>query len=290
MNSLWKFLMIMAISCCSTFSCELINERLQTDKSQTENKDLLLATAYNNRLYNKDIHEMIPRSLKGQDSIVFVNNVVENWVKEKLMLVEAERNFPTDIDLEKLVEDYRSSLLKHHYELEVLSSDLDTAVNQQQLENFYQENKQDYKLNDPIFRLKYIKLPKSSPDFNELEPLIFSDEADEIFKLTAFCNTYAESFTLKKNNWFTRQELNFLLPAIKASHLNGGKLLKSSDDFYNYYIYTLEKVEINQIPPLSYVEEKAKSVIIQRRKINLLEKKQKDLFERALKNEYVKIY
>ncbi len=262
----------------------------QKDKTlENVTKKTLIASAYNNQLYFEDIQEMIPVSANKPDSLAYINSIRERWIREKLLLVEAERNFPTDIDLEKLVQDYKSSLLKHHYEKQIIEKNLDTLITKEELLAFYNDNKQDYKLNEPIYNLKYVKVSSLAPDKNNIKSWLNAGESKS-FKLVAYCNTYAEAYRLAPNNWMTVDELiNYIPDLSEKMELLDNSFFELENETFHYFCKIEERVAINQIPPLSYVEEKAKSVILQKRKIALLNKKQDELYERAIKNRYVQI-
>lgn len=263
-----------------------------TDSSDSsDDTKTVLATAYTKKLYEEDIMDMVPQSLNTNDSAMFVNGIIERWVREQLFLIEAERKFPTNYDLKKMVDDYKASLVKHHYEQQLLQQSLDSAITQEELQQFYDDHKQDYKLNEPIYRVKVVKISTAAPDIEQISKWLKDSKDKTVNELAAYCNTYAENYILRENAWYKEDELLKLLNLTpKNNRFRAGSTYEFSDNTFNYYLLVLEKVEVDQIPPLSFVEEKAKAVIMQQRKVRLIQSKQDEMYEDAIKNKHVKIY
>ncbi len=70
----------------------------------------------------------------GEDSSLIINAYVERWIRETLLLLEAERNIPSDLNIDKLVRDYRASLVRHSYEQFLVEQLLDSTVTKAELE------------------------------------------------------------------------------------------------------------------------------------------------------------
>ena len=53
---------------------------------------------------------------------------------------EAEKNIPAGIEIDQLVEDYKSSLIIHQFEKTVVDNTLDTIISDAELNAYYDEN------------------------------------------------------------------------------------------------------------------------------------------------------
>ena len=82
----------------------------QEDVSTTEKP---LATVFNKSLYPSDIAGLVGKNVSVKDSTFLMNSYIENWAKEQLVIALAEQNIPADLDVNKLVEDYRKSLIRY---------------------------------------------------------------------------------------------------------------------------------------------------------------------------------
>ena len=116
-------------------SCEIVD----LDK---DDKGVLLAEVYNKKLYLNDIESMLINQENEQDSISWLNAVVERWVKESLFLQEAERNLNPDINIDELMRSYRATLILNQYEKNYVEMKLDSTILEQELTDYYENNKE----------------------------------------------------------------------------------------------------------------------------------------------------
>ena len=136
------------------FSCNFFKQ--DTDK--------LLVTVYGDKLYFSDIQDLISPDLSGEDSLKLVQVLCEKWAKEQLLVQKAKINLPLVLqDVQAQVESYEKSFLIYSYQKELLNQKLDTIVNDDEIESYYEKNKQNFILNDAVVRVNYIKLKKEVP-------------------------------------------------------------------------------------------------------------------------------
>ena len=99
---------------------------------------ILLAQVFDYKLYFDDIKDLIQGYATAEDSIQQVRSLTDHWVRDRLILVEAEKNFPKEANMNKLLEDYRQSLLRHFFEQRTLEERLDTVITENDLLNYYE--------------------------------------------------------------------------------------------------------------------------------------------------------
>ena len=68
---------------------------------QSSNK--LLVTVYNKSLYLSDIEGMFPENATSQDSQMIITAYADRWIREQLVMSEAERNVPKDLNIDDLL-------------------------------------------------------------------------------------------------------------------------------------------------------------------------------------------
>lgn len=129
--------------------------------SKQNNKgDVLLARAYDKSLYLSQLEGVVPEGIRGQDSLMRIYAYAHQWINDQLMMYEAERNIPKDIDIDQLVRDYRASLVKHNYEERIIAQQLDTAVTEKEEEVFYNENREQFQLESTILKCLFFENAK----------------------------------------------------------------------------------------------------------------------------------
>ncbi len=74
-----------------------------------------------------------------EDSISIVKSYIDNWVREELILAQAEYNLPVEVETEidQDVSEYRASRVVYAYERELIREKLDTVISDAEIEKYY---------------------------------------------------------------------------------------------------------------------------------------------------------
>lgn len=261
-------------------------------ENEVENEDLLLARAHNKSLYLSELDGMFPEGINSNDSSLIINAYVQRWIKEALLLNEAERNIPSDLNIDKLVRDYRASLIRHNYEMILVEQFLDSTITQAELIEFYEKNKQQYQLETPIVRCHFIKVPLPVPEAEELRRLWNSNKEEDFGKLLLYCNKYAEAHLLEDSIWYNIEDIALEFPkgTLTANNIRAKRDFSQRDDQYQFYFKAFEKKNRKDIAPLSYIENQARKVILRKRKIKLLEDKKEEMYKMELRRNNIWLY
>ncbi len=278
---MWRFaLSIAGVSLLIAMSCGKPAER-PGDKP--------LARVFNRTLYLSEMDGMFP---PGEDSTLIINAYIERWIREALLLQEAERNIPSDLNIDKLVRDYRASLVRHSYEQFLVEQLLDSTVTKEELQAFYENNKEQYQLETPIMRCFFVKVPLPVYRGEELRRLWNSTRDEDYAKLVQFCSEFAESHLLEDSTWHKVEDIAAELPPGILSPNNAGskKEITLRDDKYEYYLRILELKNRQEIAPFSYIEEQARRFILRSRIDRLLEDKKNEMYDIELRRGNVEIF
>ncbi len=275
--------------CWLPFICLLAMAGVGCQKSKKAQSDRLLARVFNRTLYLSELDGMFP---KGEDSSLVINAYIERWIREALLLHEAERNIPSDLNIDKLVRDYRASLVRHSYEQVLVERYLDSIVTKEELEAFYENNKEQYQLETPIMRCFFIKVPQPVYRSDELRRLWNSNKPEDYQKLVQYCSEFAEAHLLEDSTWHKVEDIAAELPPGILSPDNPGskKEITLRDDKYEYYLRILELKNRKEIAPFNYIENQARRFILRSRIDKLLEEKKRDMYEIELRKGNVEIF
>ena len=94
-----------------------------------------------------------------EDSAYFVAKFINNWIRKELLLSHAEMNINMDLfEFEKQIEDYRESLLIFAYQQEILNQNFDTMISSLEIQDYYNQFKDEFVLNENIFKGRFIVL------------------------------------------------------------------------------------------------------------------------------------
>ena len=246
-------------------------------------------------LYKKDIAPFLNSSMSKNDNASFVADYINNWASKQLLLTKAKINLPDEklADFDALVANYRTDLYIRAYKEALMEQGKDSLVTQLQLQNFYELEKENYKLKERLVQIRFIELPKQ-----------FLNKADIIKKLKSFKKddvAYLDSIGVqfKKLNfndsiWISASRVIDEIPPL--THKNQDKYLKKSqffelEDSLGVYLAKVTRVlQVNDIAPLSYIEPTVKQVILNRRKLAYIRKLEAEIIDEAIKEKEFEVY
>jgi hypothetical protein len=282
MISFIKFLLV-----CLVFIGYSCDENIQTN-----NGNFILARVYNKTLYIKDLEGMFPPGTSAYDSSLITNAYTQRWVREAVLLYEAENNLPKDLNIDRLVRDYRSSLVRNNYEQVLLEQLMETEISASELADFYDKNKIQYQLDNPIVKAYVIVVPKIISVRDSLKYLWKNANDVHLARLKNICEEYELAYILDGNKWNEWENLaNFLPRNIGFEEFSKkGKDFSIQDGEFEVWVKILDSKKPQEIPPIEYVEEQLKRMLLLSRKTRLLEEKKEDMFEIAKRKGQIEIF
>lgn len=261
--------------------------------AEEETEDKVLATVHNKSLYLSELDGMFPEETTPQDSNLIIQAYTNRWVREAILLYEAERNIPNDLNIDKLVRDYRASLIRHNYEQILVQELLDSTIAQEELVQFYEANKEQYQLETPIARCYFIKLPLPVNNEGELRSWWQNHTNEDNFKkLVDFVSVNAQAHHLVDSTWQRVEDVAIELPAgiLTVDNVSSKRDFILRDDQFLYFFKLFELKNKKEIAPLGFIQDQARKVILHRRKTKLLEEKKNDMLDLALERKNVEIF
>lgn len=258
---------------------------------ERKNDSKLMAKVYDRSLYYDQVEESIPPDISEGDSINAQNVYVERWVREQLLLHEATEHSSKGLDIEKLVDDYRASLLMHNYEKYLVDISLDSLVSQDELQTYYEENKSQYKLVSPIIKCTLIKLPLETEGLKTAMDWWESGKDIDEESLMEYAEANA-SIILNNSSWTSLNEISVLIPDWNSnqSKFKKGERVLITDDESKYFIRFEDKIESDNTAPIEYIKDQLIKVILHKRKKSLLSNQREELYYKALERNIIKIY
>ena len=251
-----------------------------------------LAKVYDKYLYKSDVKSLFTNNMSKDDSIVIVRNYINDWIKKQLLLNKAELNLSEEIkDIEKEIEDYRSSLLIFKYKQELIKQKLDTLVTDEEIEEYYNEYSGNFVLNHNIVKVLYLKISKEAPEIEKVRWWYKSNSAENKSRLEDYCYQYATKFDNFNDEWIPFNNILMEVP-IKIDDqerfLRVQRYIETEDDLFHYFVKINEYSLKSTVQPLEYAKLKIKSIILNKRKFTFLEELENTVYNDALNhNEFI---
>jgi len=261
---------------------------------KTKKPDDAIAKVQDKYLYRSDLVGIVPKGTSSKDSISITKNYINNWIEQQLMLELANSNLnDKQKNFDKQLEDYKNSLIIYAYEKEFVRQKLDTIISEANIISYYDTHHNDFELKDNIVNVLYVKLPLKSPAKNKIAQLYKSDNPKDRESLEKLCQQEAANFFLDDNVWLIFNDLVKEIP-IKTynqeDYLKTHEFIEMEDSTFNYFVHIKGYKIKESLSPLSFEKENIKSILLNKRKLTLLENLRKETYNDAVKHSNFTIY
>lgn len=263
-------------------------------QAEKEKDRVAIARANNEYLYLDEVKDIVPVGTPAKDSLELITKYIDNWIRESLVTQKAESNLGDEQkNVEKQLRDYRNSLITYTYEKELVKQKLDTVVSDTEIEEYYNNNQADFELKDNIIKVVYVKVDKKAPGLEKLKRMYKSDAPSERELLASYCHQFASNFYLDDSSWLLFDDLLKEIPIQtynKELFLQNNRFVEVSDSL-NHYFVNIKGFKIrNSLSPLGFEKENIKNIILNKRKLQLINKMIEDVYNDAANNNKIEIY
>lgn len=264
-----------------------------TNLFQSDQEDRIVARANDKYLRISELEQRIPDGLPERDSITLAENYISKWIQQEILLQKAKESLNSDEqDFSKQLDEYRNSLLLFTLEQKMVSQYLDTVVTPGQIELYYEENRSQFELKGNIVKFDFVKINKRSRHLREFRNLLKSSDPDNVTDLADYAEKNATDYWFAKE-WVSMNDLLDVIPLEvdnQALFLRRTSYAEASDSAFIYLVRINDFKTADSISPLEFEKEKIKNIILNGRKIDLIEKKREEIIEQAFKDDKAKIY
>ena len=175
-----------------------------------KNSDPVVAQVYQYKLYSSEVQSGMPYGLSQEDSLAMARDFIDNWVKEKLVLHEAERHLaPREKNFTREMTEYRNSLLLQRYFDKLWMADTaNSAVTDQEISDFARTLDDRYTVEQEIVRVNYVKIPTRSSLLPQVRDILFDESrrTDEKETLVTILGDTIE-YLLEDDEWLYLDDL-----------------------------------------------------------------------------------
>jgi hypothetical protein len=266
---------------------------LQCTKTEVTG-DKILAQVGDKRLLQSEIAQIIPKNIELEDSTLMANDYIRKWVKQELLIQKANENLTLEQkNLTKEIEEYRNSLIIYKYKNELMNQQMDTVVTKRQIEQYYNENPDNFKLNTNIVKAVFIKIPLQVANTKLIKELVDDDSDEGKNALREYSIQYAKSFDFFNDNWVNFEVVKNNIPgniSDEKQFLDRNNQIELKDSIY-YYLVTIQDYKLkNELAPVEYVENNIKNLILNKRKIEFLKQVEENVYREGVRQNKFKIF
>ncbi len=282
-NSMAFFKCTLGVMAFTLFACQ----------EQSEPDEVAVAKVYNDVLTQDELIAKMPAMIPEGDSARIANQIVTNWIHDKAVLNFAKENLTeSQKDFTRQLEEYRNSLITYAYERELINQKLDTNVSDAEAEAYYDQNIQNFKLRNYIVKLRFIKMSEEAPKQAKLERWFRSDDEEDFDKLYDYCLKYAENYYFEEDTWLYLQDVLKEVPINQEewdNFLRNTTYYKFESGSFEYLVRFFDYKLKDDTSPLSLEKRRVKDLILNKRKVELINKMREDVVEESYANKKIQV-
>ena len=273
--------LLLAISSCNYFETKVSKEAV--------------ARVGTNYLYKNDIEGLVPSGTSKEDSTIIISGFINRWAGQKLLIKAAELNLSDEkkASYKDLINQYQVDLYTRGYMEEVVKQSVDTIINDNELKAYYERNKDNFRTNGILVQLRYINIPKDHPKFETIQDKFLNFKTSD----KKFWDTYQlqlKNSALNDSVWVEMNQiykkLPFINPDNRTEFITPGISFQHPDGNTIYFVKVKNTIDKNEVSPFEYIKPTLKLVILNRRKLELIKKFEKEITDDAIKNKEYEIY
>jgi hypothetical protein len=280
----WKLLLL-------TGCLFLLGTSCKKKSAETPGSERVIARVYDRYLYADALRNLVPPGTSKNDSLTIIRSYVDNWIKQQSVLKRAEDNLDEERkDVEKQLEEYRNSLITYIYESELVKQKLDTSITEQEIEKYYNDHPNNFQLKNNILRVLYFKLPKTAPKMDKVRNWYKSEQEKDRKQLEEYCYQFASDYYFNDEEWIQFDEILKKVPIRtydQEQFLRNNRFIEIPDSNTVFFV-NIKGFKIKEsLSPLSFERDNIRNLIINKRKLDLINAMEKDAYDDAIQQKEI---
>lgn len=274
------YLIVFLISSCNLF----------------ENKPVRAIAKYkSNYLFFEDIKKYIPKNLSEKESLVLIENEIAKWAKNHILIEQANINLDNDKKNHLLVmaKEYSDELFSFHYKEKIVKSLMDTVINQNSIDEYYKQNKINYKLNEDIVKARFIKISNENFEIPNIRNRFRRFNKSDISFLDSISLQFS-AYSLNDSIWINKDVFFSKFPEVrdyvKNNIVKKNLFYQLEDSLELYLIKVSESALRNTIAPKDYLEPTLRQILVNKRKLEFIRNFENELYIDAIQTKELEIY
>lgn len=262
--------------------------------SQPANDADVLVKVKDRILKRSEVTGRIPKGATSADSLLLAESLVKKWVKDALVYDLALRNLGDDKEeIEKLVEEYRHSLVRYRYQERLVKEKLAGDIRESDMLNYYEENQKKFVLDKSLIKGLFLKIPIDAPGISDVKGWSKSTSESALEKIEKYSVQNASIYDYFYDKWVDFDEVMDNIPlhvANSNAFLKANKFVEVQDSSYYYLLNIKEYLLAGSVAPYDFAGPQIKDMLVNQRKVEFLKDFENELYNDAIRGGDVKFY
>lgn len=246
-----------------------------------------------NFLYREDLQSVLPPDLSKDDSLLFAENYIRNWAEDILLYDKACDNIPDNKEIDKLVDNYRRALIMHTYQQALIHQKLADEITEQELVDYYNNNQGLFKIDRPLIKGLFIKVPLTAPHIANVRRWYKSETSDAVEHLEKYQMRNAVKYEYFYDRWVPVSEVLGMMPLDKPDaeeYLNKNRHIELKDTAFYYFLNVSDYRPVGEQEPYEFARKHVKDMLLNLKQVVFMKDLKDGMYERAVKKNEIKFY
>jgi len=260
--------------------------------SKSENEQKVIASIYDEDfLYEDELARAIPAGFSAEDSANYAESYIDKWIRQKIMYKQAQYNLQENEEIQTKIENFKEKIYIHSYEQRLVSQKLSDEISDNDIYKYYEAHKEELALKDKIVKAYFVQISNEVSNKDKVLGWMKSNADYNIDKLKDYSYQFANKFFFGEE-WIKLYSLKAELPysAEMANASLTSTPVSFSDSLFTYYVKIIEEIPPGEIPPLPYVHNIIKDILLQKKRKAMIMNIRNELYEQAIRENKIKIY
>lgn len=243
-----------------------------------------------NFLYKEDLQAVLPEGLSKDDSLLFAEHYLRSWSEDVLLYEKAQSNIPDNEEIEKLVENYRKALIIHTYQQKLINQKLSENISEKELTDYYEQNKELFKLDRPLMKGLFIQVPLTAPQLGNVRKWYRAETQEAADNLEKYSLQNAVKYDYFYDRWVRVEDVIDLIPLhtdAPASYIDQNRHIELKDSAFYYFLHVSDYRKAGEEEPYEFAMPKVKDMLINLKQVDFMQQVKDDLYQQAQKRKKI---
>lgn len=253
----------------------------------------LLVELDGNFLYREDLQSVLSGGLSKDDSLLFAEHYIRNWAEDVLLYEKAQSNVPNSDEIDKLVDNYRKALIMHAYQQALIRQTLSEEISEEELNNYYEEHQELFKVERPLMKGLFIKIPLTAPQLNNVRRWYKTETREAVEHLEKYSLQNAVKYEYFYDKWIPVSEVLDLMPLNvrdTEGYLNKNRHVELKDTAFYYFLNVSDYRSLGEQEPYEFARAQVKDMLLNMKQVEFMKQVKYDLYQQAEKKDKIKYY
>ena len=206
--------------------------------------------------------------------------------KGKTPLVEVDGNFLYKEDLMSVLpvglSKDDSILFAEHY---IRSWAEEILLYEKAANNIYDKNKELFKLENPLIKGLFIKVPLTAPQLNNVRRWYKTEKQDAVESLEKYSLQNAVKYEYFYDKWVSVTDILDMIPLkvdTPEEYVNKHRQVELKDTAFYYFLNVSDYRRVGEEKPYEFARSEVKDLLVNQKRVNFMEQVKSDLYQQAV--------